>query len=175
VALVNEVNKALRADRVNGKAMAPHGSPPPVRRAMRSGRLEAQRYVLRAALTEFRWAEWVAEYAAPEYFPDAELAGIAHRLLGNTNGGAATAAERAEKIRLDPGLAEVLSPLLVDESPLTDEGLELCLQKLEREYKQDRKAELRRSIAAGEIAADDPRLEEYQRLSAELDGLRREA
>jgi hypothetical protein len=63
----------------------------------------------------------------------------------------------------------------LDESPLTDEGLELCLQTLEWEYKQERKAELRRAIGAGEIAADDPRREEYQRLCAELGGLRREA
>ncbi|MGV3719678.1 MAG: DNA primase [Actinomycetota bacterium] len=177
VALTNEINQVVRTDRVNGRAVDPKGSPPPpARRALKSGRVGAQRYVLRAALTEFRWAEWVAEYAAPEFFPDAELAGIAHRLLGNKDdGGSATPAERAEKIRLDPNLAEVLSPLLLDESPLTDEGLELCLQKLEREYKQDRKTELRRGIAAGEIAVDDPRWEEYQRLSAELDGLRREA
>lgn len=176
VALTNEINQVIRTDRVNGRAAAPKTGASPVRRALKSGRVGAQRYVLRAALTELRWAEWVAEYAAPEFFPDAELAGIARRLLGNKDdGGSATPAERAEKIRLDPNLAEVLSPLLLDESPLTDEGLELCLQKLEREYKQDRKAELRRGIAAGEIAADDPRWEEYQRLSAELGGLRSEA
>jgi len=178
VALVNEVNKALRADRVNGKAPATHGpsSPPTGRRALPSGRVAAQQYVLRAALSEPHWAKWVADYAAPEYFPGAELAGIARRLLGDNDAvGSSTPAERAERIRLDPELAEVLSPLLLDESPVTDEGLELCLQELEREYKQDRKAELRAAIAAGEIAVNDPRWEEYQRLSAELGGRRREA
>lgn len=168
VALTHEVNQVLRADRMNGRSASQEAPIAPPRRVPKSGRTLAQRDLLRAAFTEYRWAEWVAEYVPLEYFTDEDLVGLAQRLLGNNPESAGLSpAERAEQIRLDPEVADQLSQLLLDDKPLTDEGLEGCLQRLEREYKQDRRKELQRMIAAGEIGTDDPRYEEYQRLLVE--------
>lgn len=162
-ALVQEIHGLLRTDRINGRNPGP--APLPTARtpaAPPSARMKAERYVLRAALSEYRWAEYVGSWVAPECFSDGELKGIALRLLGNDPAESTlTAAERAEQIRLDPELAELVSQLLVDDSPLTDEGLEWCIQVLEREHKDDRLRELDRAMKAGEIGRDDPRWEEY--------------
>jgi DNA primase len=175
VALKDEINRHLLADRMNGRK-APQ--PAPVRPAAplkASGRSLAERYVLRAALTEYRWAEYVAGAARLEYFSEGELKGIALRLLGNNPAEEGWSPEqRAESVRLDPTAAELVSALLLDDSPLTDEGLERCLQELDREYKQDRKGELQRAIKAGEIGPGDPDWDEYLQLLAELGGKRRE-
>jgi DNA primase len=174
-ALVQEVTRLLRADNLNGRGEVAARVPAPrARGELKSGRTLAEQYVIRAALTEFRWAEWVGEYVRLEYFADPAAKGIAERLIGENAKPELSVPERAKQVQLDPELAETLSRLLLDESPLTDEGLELCLQRLELAYKQDRKSELRRQIAAGEIPPDDPRCEEYQRLCAELGGRRRE-
>lgn len=162
-ALAQEIKRLLRSDRINGRDPSP-SAPPAVRppAAPPSARQKAERYVLRAALSEYRWAEYVATWVAAECFSNGELKGIALRLLGNNPAESdLTPAERAEQIRLDPALAELVSELLLDESPLTDEGLEWCIQELERESKQDRKRELERAMKAGEITRDDPRWEEY--------------
>jgi DNA primase len=162
-ALAQEIKGLLRSDRINGRGPSP--SAPPAARAPAappSARQKAERYVLRAALSEYRWAEYVANWVAAECFSAGELQGIALRLLGNNPAEAElTAAERAERIRQDPELAELVGALLLEESPLTDEGLEWCIQELEREAKLDRKRELERAVQAGEITREDPRWEEY--------------
>ncbi|MCC2671455.1 MAG: hypothetical protein K0Q72_3926, partial [Armatimonadetes bacterium] len=174
VALKDEINRHLRADRMNGRPtpQVVGRTPGPVKA---SGRSLAEKYVLRAALTEYRWAEYVVGAARAEYFSEGELKGIALRLLGNNPAEAEwTPEERAQGIRLDPEVAEVVSALLLEDSPVTDDGLERCLQELEREYRQDRKRELHRAIAAGEVGPGDPEWEEYLQLVAELGGRRRE-
>lgn len=162
-ALEQEINGLLRTDRINGRNPAPARLPAArTPAAPPSARMKAERYVLRAALSEYRWSEYVASWVAAECFSDGELKGIALRLLGNNPAEAElTAAERAEQIRLDPELAELVSQLLLDDSPLNDEGLEWCIQVLEREHKDDRLRELDRAMKAGEISRDDPRWEEY--------------
>jgi hypothetical protein len=175
VALKDEINRTLQTDRMSGRKTpqpASQRAPLPVKP---SGRSLAEKYVLRAALSEFRWAEYVAEAARAEYFSDGELKGLALRLLGNNPAEAGlTPEQRAESVRMDPAAAELVSELLLEDSPVTDDGLERCLQELEREYKQDRKRELQRAIGAGEIGPGDAGWEEYLQLLAELGGRRRE-
>ncbi|HTE17234.1 MAG TPA: DNA primase [Armatimonadota bacterium] len=165
VALNDELTRLLRTRRIDGRG---DGPAPPVRapRAAPSGRTRAERYVLRAALTEYRWAELVASRLTPAQFRDPAISGVAGALLGD-NGGSGPVAERVDALRGDPANAEIMSELLMDETPLCDEILEKGLVRLEQEQKQDRLRELTRAYEAGEFAPDDPRREELLRLSSE--------
>lgn len=139
-----------------------------------SGRRLAERYVLRAALSEWRWAETVAASLGPEHFTSAELQGVVRALLGNDVDESGVApGDRAEAIRADPACAGLVSELLIEETPLSDEGLEKSLHELQRARKQDRLHELQQALEAGELTADDPRREEFKALLAELGGSRR--
>lgn len=166
-----ELNRLLDTDRVNGRATGSNTNRMSGPAPKRSRRAWAERSLLRAALTEPRWAEWLERYAVPEYFRDAELQGIVWRLLGNNPDEPGSVVERAERIRLDVEISEIVSELVtetfLESTPHTDEVLEGFFLELEREYKMDRRKELRRMIGAGEIGGDDPRYDEYQQLVAE--------
>jgi hypothetical protein len=129
--------------------------------------------VLRGVLTEPLWAETVAGRISAEHFTAEAHLGIAAALLGNNGAGAASAADRAQAVRSDPGNAEAVSALLIDETPLSEEGLGECVALLERQAKQRRAAELRRALEAGELDAEGALQEELRRLLGELGGRQR--
>jgi DNA primase len=168
VALTHEVNQRLQIGRMNGRG-GPSGVPAPTTAAPVSGLSGMERYVLRAALSEDRWAELVGGWLRPEYFTEPACQEIAARLAGNNEDGLRTA-QRTAAVREDPAMAEVASALLLDEAPLSDEGLEQCMHSLEREWKTRQLEALKRAYEAGEFSADDPRREEYLRLRTELGG-----
>jgi DNA primase len=174
MALIQEVNRLLRIDRSGGwgRREAPPEVRPPA--APASARSRAERDVLRAALTEDRWAECVVERLTAEYFEDPLYQGIANVLLGN-NGvdPPLPASERAAFLRKSPEYAEKISALVLEETPLSDKGLEECVLELERGWKQKRVLELKQARDAGELGPGDPRLEEFLRLRSELGGQRR--
>jgi DNA primase len=194
-ALIREVNRLLRTEAGNGHARPARDGRPALkeRPSERNGRAggaaagpgeggaapltaqsRAERYVLRAALTESRWAEEVSARLDAAHFSDPALQGIAAALLGNNEGpGPDSGGGRAEAVRGDPAMAEAASALLIEDAPLSDEGLESCLLSLERAWKQHRKEALMRAWEAGEIRADDPRREELVRLNTELGGRQR--
>jgi DNA primase len=174
-ALTQEVARLLRVTRTGPRGLVlPGGSagpPVPAPKAPRGARERAERYVLRAALSEDRWAERAAERLTPEQFATGELLGVANALLGN-NGpiGSGGAVERAEAVRTDPALAHIASELLVEEAPLSEEGLEECFVALERARSEGRLRELQPLIETGEIGPGDPRFEEYRALRAQRGG-----
>jgi DNA primase len=172
-ALSQELNRLLRIERRDSRAAGRAGPPPAPVAAPVSARTRSEQYVLRAALTEYRWAERVAERLAPSHFKDPALAGIAEALLGNKSGEEPEpAGARADRVREDPASASIVSALLLDREPLTEEGFEQFLTTLERAGKQSRTQELQRAWQAGELAPDDPRAEELRRLLSDLGGLR---
>lgn len=173
LALSHEVSRLLRVGRVAGRATPyapePPPAPPPGVRSL------AERYVLRAALSEDRWAEAVAVRLSASHFADPALQELASTLLGDgsAEGAGEEVVARAAALRADPASAELVSGLLIVETPLSDEGLEDCLRELEREWMQVRMRELGRALERGELAGDDARQDEYRRLLAELGGRRR--
>jgi len=186
LALNQEVRRLLRSDGgapaggghpTNGRVMGrgPTTSGPRVQppAPVRSGQGAEERYVLRAALSEDRWADRVSEQLTVAHFSDSNLVGVAAKLLSEEGDAAGSAPQRADAVKADPELAGVVSELLMDEAPLNDEGLDRCLEGLERAWKRSRKLELWRAYNAGEFLPEDPRREELRRLSAELEGRQR--
>lgn len=178
VALRQELARLLRTAR----PVAP-GAPdqrrerepaPEVRAAMgsRSGQYAAERYVLRAALSEPHWAELVAARVFPSYFTSPELAPLAEQLLAGCENGASAAA-RARRVRADPDHAVTVSDLLLDMLPLSDEVLAGHLDALEWAARRRRLEQLQALHAAGQLGDGDPRAAELLTLSRELSGRRR--
>ncbi|MFN3650260.1 MAG: DNA primase [Armatimonadota bacterium] len=192
VALSQEVSRLVRADRLAGASRAPRGDrgqngggrgytrvtaaagAPEGAAVPPSALREQQRYVLRAALTEAYWADRAAETLSEVHFPDPEVAGLASMLFGEAGAQIApTSGERAERLRTDPASAEAVSELLIQEAPVSDEGLEECIVALDRAWRERRRTELRRAWESDELPAGDARLEELRRLNQELGGRRR--
>jgi len=165
LALGQEINRLLRprqsGDRSGGVPSA--GLPGPTR----SGRERAERYVLRAALAEDRWAGEVARRLSVGHFSTPGLAGVAAALLSGADG---DLVERMGALREDPANAETVAELLMEEAPLSDEGLEEHLEFLIWEWKQQRKRQLLEARAREGFGAGDPRGEELVGLLAELGG-----
>jgi DNA primase len=173
LALSHEVARLLRTERPTGRyGPQPGPAPQPAHAAKApvSARAGAERYIVRAALSEPRWAERVAEIVAPEQFSDLRLVGLAALLFGP---GEDTLDGRIQRIKLEPSFAETVSDLLMDEAPLSDEGLEECLQALQRAGDNTRLAELQRLYVEGKLPHDDPRREELRRLLAARGGKQR--
>lgn len=174
MALTQEINRLLRTDRREGPAGRTPPAAVPAPSAPVSAQVRAERYVLRAALSEERWAEQVAQRVTAEHFTDTALAGIARSLLGdNGDGETLSPAERAEKIRSDTASAVLVSELLIQEEPLDEEAVSECLTAVERNGKQRRKQFLLQAQAEGLLAPDDPRGEELRQLILELGGRQR--
>lgn len=174
VALAQEVTRLLRSDRMNGRAV--HATAPETLAvtAQPGHRVPRERYVLRAALTEDHWAARIAERVGPEQFTEPELAAVAAALLGNNESESIEAAAgRVAAVKADPAYGSLVSELVMDETPLSEEGLEHSLAALERSWKERRKRELERAYSAGELQPGDSRREEMRRLSMELGGRQR--
>jgi len=200
LALAQEVERLLRLDRMSPR---PHMAPPApavAPAAPKTGRARAEEELLRAALTEDGWAEWIASRVTAEQFSGPRRR-IAERLLGNNESGGppglgreqgaegrgpeprtpnaegptpdAGLAGRAEAIRNDPELAEMVSELLLQPAPISEDGLEQNLLAVERAWKEERKQGLQRAYAAGEIGPGDPGAQELKRLLVELGGSQR--
>jgi DNA primase len=173
IALGQEVNRLLRLERVNGRG-AQRAPAAPVPQARQSGREQAERYVLRAALSEPQWAARVTEAGVTgEWFTVPELRSVAETLLGTAEAPASDVADRGEALQQDPACAGVLSGLLLEAAPVSDEGLEGCLQLIGRAVKQERAQELQSALEAGDFGSGDPRQDELRALLAELSGLGR--
>lgn len=174
VALAHEIGRLLRTDRVAAGIGRGSRAAIPGPAVAQNGRSRAEGYVLRALLTEDRWAQSVAGRLAPEHFADPELAGIARRVLGDEGAGATgDIFSRVEHVRADPALAGTVSALVVQDTPLSEEGLEECLRTLEAAWKQGRRDELKQAMESGDLPPGDARGEEYRCLVAELGGRHR--
>jgi hypothetical protein len=175
-ALSNEVARLLRTDRLSGAdGGAARGRQPAVvavSAPRASGAAQAQQYVVRAALTEYRWAERaVMQGIGPGHFEGSELSEVARALFAADPSGAEwDAGARAQAVREEPGHAELISGLLLDETPLSDEGLDNCIAALKRERDQRRRVELKALADAGRLAADDPQWEELRQLLQRMGG-----
>lgn len=172
VALSHEVNRLLRTDRIDGAAssMGVRGTPPPVPKAGVSAEVRAQREVLRATLSEYRWAQQAADRLTLAHFTDEVFRGLAEKLFADYAGEGQNLVERTYSVRNDPENAELVSELLIEEAPLSDEAVAGAINLLERAWKQRRKEELLRVIEQGELTPDDPRWHEYRQLNEELKG-----
>lgn len=173
MALSHEIGRLLRTERPSGRGSFPGPAAPPAVRpaqAPPSARAAAERYILRAALSEIRWAEQVAERVEPEDFGDSSLAAVARLLFGKNGDGLF---ERLERVRMDPAHAETVSGLLLDEAPLSDEGMDGCLAVMDRAREERRLSELQRLHVEGELGPDDPRRAELLRLLSHRGGKQR--
>ncbi len=169
VALSNEVNRLLRSDRVE-QAVGVRPAAPAVPAAPANVRTRIEREVLRAALSEFRWAQWMAERVRPDYFSDPEIRQLAEKLLESRGGAAAGFGEQGHSVRDDPENAQLVSELLIEETPLSDEAVERAIDALVRAWKQQRQRELHAAFSRGELGLDDSRAAELRQLNAELGG-----
>jgi len=171
MSLGHEIDRMLRtprAGRVADLPARPAPSAPP------SGRRQAERYVVKAALQEFRWAKAVGERLRPDDFTDDALRGLVNIILGPTPYREGFAPEeRAERVQHDPEFAEIVSALLLSEEPVSDEGFELCVHLLERSRDEVRLAELRRLYGEGALEGSDPRRDELKALLGKLGGRQR--
>jgi len=134
-----------------------------------SGETKAEALLLRAALTESRWAERVAAALSPAAFDEPRHRRAAAALLGHTE---VEWSARIEAIRADPELTEVASGLLVVEAgpPLTGAQVEGALARLVIRCKKRRKKELDQGIVQGRITKGDVEYQEYLQLVNDLGG-----
>jgi len=126
--------------------------------------------VLRAALSEYRWAQQAAERLTLVHFTDETLRELAEKLFAEYAGEGDNLVERTYSVRNNPENAELVSELLIEEAPLSDEAVIGAITALERAWKQRRKEELQRALERGELTPDDPRWHEYRQLNEELKG-----
>jgi DNA primase len=189
--LIQEVNRLLRLNRrdlaVRSAPRTPVGggrwTPGPRRepgntafspaRPLASPSAKAERYVLRAALTEPRWAQWVAESTTREHFREGVHQLVVRSLLPETADMAPNEVEmpaRVAQVLQNPASAEAVSALLVEETPLSDEGVGRCLMLLQREWKRGRLVQLQQELEAAPFPSDDPRRGELAELLGELGG-----
>lgn len=164
-ALIQEVRRHL-SHGAPPRSPAAAAGPPPSEPAALPG-TDGERYVLRAALSSAEWAEEVASALTTESFTTPALRAVAAELL-EANG--MTPAERAARIRDDPAMASLVSGLLVDPAPLSDEGLRDCLQGLARVRLHARWQELRTLLESGSLDLSGPEAIEYKDLCKRLTG-----
>jgi DNA primase len=169
--LIQEINRLLRARRPDGRQF--QATAPPMREKPRavSAQSGAERYVMRAALTEYRWAERAAQELKVEHFVDPELAVVVHALFGDA--GVEGIVQRVDAIRSDPSFAQIASDLLIQDAPISDEGLDECLLTVRRGRDERRLMELQRIYSAGELEPGDPRLKEMLELLSRRGGKQR--
>ncbi len=172
MSLSHEVNRLLRLGPARSRyGDTPAPSAPANGAAPKSAKTLAERYLVRGMLSDERWCRDNAWRMEPEFFEDPEIMPISLALLQDDPGERVeTIPLRAQEARNDPGLAGVVSDLLLEASPISEEGLESSLQLLEREWKQQRKRELLQLQEQGELGGEDPRRTELLRLMAELGG-----
>ena len=118
--------------------------------------------LLRAALTEARWAARVTDALGAESFQEPRYRGVAQAILGHDE----EWSSRLQAVWADPELTETASGLLVVEEgpPLSDEQVEGALSRLVERRKRWRRQELQRKILQGLIGKDDDEYHEYLRL-----------
>jgi DNA primase len=149
-----------RADEFEGQTgqeePAPAPAPPP------TGEVKAEAVLLRAALTEARWAARVTEALGADSFQEPRFQGVAQAILGHDE----EWSSRLQAVWADPELTETASGLLVVEEgpPLSDEQVEGALSRLVERRKRWRRQELQRKILQGLIGKEDDEYEEYLRL-----------
>jgi hypothetical protein len=134
-----------------------------------SGDAKAEAVLLRAALTEARWADQVAITLGAGAFEEPRHRRVAAALFGHTE---TEWSARVETVREDPELTEVASGLLVVEAgpPLTEAQVEGSLARLVIRRKKRRKKELDPEIVQGRIGKSDERYQEYLQLVSDLGG-----
>lgn len=154
----------VRGDEFEERAgAAPAAALPPL-----TGDGKTEALLLRAALTESRWAEKIAAALGPEEFLEPRHGRVAATVLGN-NG---EWRSRLQQLWADPELTEAASGLLVTAAgpPLDDAQVDGALARLVRRCKQRRKKELEPGILKGHITRSDPLYQEYLQLVRDLSG-----
>jgi DNA primase len=153
-----------RADEFDGQ---PADGPALPARPM-TGEAKAEALLLRAALTEARWAEKVDATLGAESFLEEPHRCVAAAILGHTEGWE----ERLQAVWADPALTEVASSLLVVEEgpPLEDAQFEGALTRLVTRRKRQRMHFLEREALEGRIGKSDALYQEYLQLVNDLRG-----
>jgi hypothetical protein len=133
-----------------------------------TGAAKAEALLLRAALTEARWAEKVDATLGAESFLEEPHRCVAAAILGHTEGWE----ERLQVVWADPALTEVASSLLVVEEgpPLEDAQFEGALMRLVTRRKRQRMHFLEREALEGRIGKSDALYQEYLQLVNDLRG-----
>jgi len=133
-----------------------------------TGEAKAEALLLRAALTEARWAEQVGAALGANAFLEVRHRSVAAAILGHTE----EWEERLQAVWADPVLTESASGLLVVEEgpPLQDAQVEGALSRLVARRKRQRKNELEPGILQGRIGKEDPSYQEYLQLVNDLHG-----
>jgi DNA primase len=134
-----------------------------------TGDTKAEALLLRAALTEARWADQIEAALGGEPLDDPRHQCVAAALFGHTE---SEWSARIEAIRADPELTEIASGLLVVEAgpPLSEAQIVGALARLVRRCKQRRKKELVQGIVQGRITKGDAEYQEYLQLVNDLGG-----
>jgi DNA primase len=134
-----------------------------------TGDAKAEALLLRAALTEARWAEQVAATLGAGAFEDPRHQRVAAALFGHTE---SEWSARIEAIRADPELTEIASGLLVVEAgpPLTQPQVDGVLARLVNRRNQRRLKKYHEDIVQGRILKSDERYQEYLQLVRDLGG-----
>jgi DNA primase len=163
----NRPASPVRADEFESPAGAGQVRPA----APLTGEAKAEALLLRAALTEPRWAEKIAATLGLDGFDEPPHQCVAAALFGHTESGGEWSA-RIAAIRADSQVTEIASGLLVAASapPLSEAQVEGSLARLVIRRKRRRKQEFDRDIIAGRIAKGDERYREYLQLVSDLKG-----
>jgi DNA primase len=157
-------DRQLRADEFDRQT---GGEPAPAVRLV-TGDAKAEALLLRAALSEARWAEKVSTTLDAEAFMEERHRSVAAVILGHTEGWE----ERLQAVWADPALTEAASGLLVVEEgpPLEDAQFEGALMRLVTRRKRQRMHYLNREILQGRIGKSDALYQEYLQLVNDLRG-----
>jgi DNA primase len=155
-----------RDDEFDGKSGP--GAEPTEPALLPTGESKAQAVLLRAALSEARWAAKVAAELGADYFQDPRFRCVAAVILGHHG----EWSSRLQAVWADPELTETASGLLVVEEgpPLNDVQVEGALSQLVLRRKRQRRQELQREVLQGHIGKDDERYQEYLQLVNDLGG-----
>ncbi len=135
-----------------------------------TGDAKAEAVLLRAALSEARWADAIASALGVDGFAEPRHLGVAALLFGHTHAEAWSA--RLQQIGESPELTEAASALLVVEGgpPLDDAQVAGALSRLVTRRDLRRRKALERDILQGRIGKNDPRYQEYLQLVSDLGG-----
>jgi DNA primase len=159
--------RPARAEEFDGEGRSPQplAQPP-------SGDSKAEALLLRAALTEARWAERIGATLGADGFQEPRHRGVAAALFGDTGDWS----DRLRAVWADPELTEAASALVIvdGEPPPDDAQVDGALSRLvtrrKRRRKQELQQELQPEILQGRIEKNDPRYQEYLQLVSDLGG-----
>ncbi len=167
VSLAQEIRRLLKLNQGRDRGTVPTAPPS----MAKSPQAMAERYLLRAALAEPLWADRLALEASAALFVTEPWSELAAEILGRDGlREPASVRETLRELSDDAERSGVLSALVVEDEPVSEEGLNRCLSQLKRAAAQRRKAELWRRVESGEIRPGDAEYDEVVELRRSLGG-----